>query len=129
MDVVVSTVKMWSIVGSNNEMNGKWEIPSYAEVSGFYDFMLTKVNKDLSGMVDGSYCEIAFEEIEANPVLAIVKIYNQLGLDYSEDYLKKINEFVESNSDYQKNTYNISKEEVDIVNSKMEQHKIRYGYI
>jgi hypothetical protein len=129
IDVVASTVKMWSIVGSNNEMNGKWEIPSCAEVSGFYDFMLTKVNKDLSGMAEGSYCEIAFEEIEANPVLAIKKIYSELGLNCSEELMHKINGFVENNRDYQKNIYSISKEEVEIVNSKMEQHKIRYGYL
>lgn len=129
LDVVPSTVKMWSIVGSNNELNGKWENPTCAEVSEFYRRLLTKVESDFKSLPAGSFTEISFEEIEKNPVSAIKKIYKSIGLNYSEEYLERIRKFVDNNKDYQKNIYTISKEEKTIVSSCLEQQMIRYGYL
>lgn len=129
LDVVPSTMKMWSIVGSNNEMNGKWSSPKCEEVAEFYDFLLRKVHADLMKLPKDDYTEIAFEEIESDPAKAIKKIYDSLGISYSEAYLGRIIQFVDNNSDYQKNRYSISNEDAEIVRSKMKQHMIRYGYI
>lgn len=128
-DVVPSTVKMWSIVGSNNELNGKWKSPSCSEVAEFYKRLLTKVDDDLKKLPSGSYTEVSFEEIEKDPVAAIKNIYDSLGLEYSDEYLERIKKFADNNKDYQKNIYNISKEEKEIVSSTLEQHIIRYGYL
>ena len=103
--VVPSTVLMWNIVGTQNAMNNHWEKPSVKEVSKLLYKMIQKVENDSSSLPKERYYEVKFEELEKNPVHEIKQIYDQLSVEFSEQFEKQISEFLISVQDYQKNKY------------------------
>lgn len=105
--VVPSSIRMWDIVGTQNTMNSKWVKPSVKEVSEVLSSMMKKIENDAKTLPKERYYELKFEELEKDPVNEIKQIYNQLNVQFSEQFEKQIKEFLISVSDYQKNKYTI----------------------
>ena len=105
--VVPSTIRMWDIVGTQNAMNRKWVKPSVKEVSELLSSMMQKIEHDSKSLPKERYCELKFEELENDPVNAIKQIYDQLDVEFSEQFEEQIKEFLISVSHYQKNKYSI----------------------
>lgn len=54
---------------------------------------------------DGQYCDVAFEDLEADKIGQVSRIYKQLSLPGFEDLEPRLRHYVESISDYEKNKY------------------------
>jgi hypothetical protein len=103
--VVLSTVRMWDIVGSQNTMNRKWTKPKVNETSDLLLRMMQKIDSDLKELPKDRHFEIKFEDLEQNPVNEIKAIYKHLNVEFSTEFEKQINEFLISVKEYQKNKY------------------------
>jgi omega-hydroxy-beta-dihydromenaquinone-9 sulfotransferase len=53
----------------------------------------------------GNYCEVAFEELERDPIGEIRKIYQTLNLPDFATFEPSLHEYVNSLAGYQKNTF------------------------
>lgn len=103
--VVPSTIRMWDIVGAQNAMNTKWTKPTVKETSELLVDMLYKVEYDLRKLPEDKYCEIKFEELEQNPIEHIKSIYSRLNVEFSDEFEKQIQEFLQTVKEYKKNKY------------------------
>jgi omega-hydroxy-beta-dihydromenaquinone-9 sulfotransferase len=108
--VVPSTQRMWDIIGLQNSMNTNWQKPGIDEVSDFLADMLDAIEKDLKKIPDNRKIEIKFEDFEISPKESIKNIYNHLNLVFTADFEMKLNEFLLSIKDYQKNKYTLPEE-------------------
>jgi omega-hydroxy-beta-dihydromenaquinone-9 sulfotransferase len=127
--VVPSTQRMWDIVGSQNSMNTNWQKPGIDEVSDFLANMLGIIEKDLKNIPDNRKIEIKFEDFENNPKESIKNIYNHLNLVFTADFEMKLNEFLLSIKDYQKNKYSLPAEDKKIIDGFLKPWMVRYNYI
>jgi hypothetical protein len=108
---------MWDIVGTQNSMNTHWQKPTILEVSEVLNDMLNTIEKDLNKLTVNRKYEIKFEEFEKNPKETIKSMYNHFNIEYSTEFDLKLNEFLLSISDYQKNKYTLPEENKTIINS------------
>ncbi|MEI6852669.1 MAG: sulfotransferase [Bacteroidota bacterium] len=129
LDVVPSTVKMWSIVGSQNTMNGLWKNPEIPDVTRILNSLLKKVESDKHLIPQGSFTEIRFEELEKDVTGTLRKAYSDIGLTFSSLFEEKLNTFVEENKDYKKNRYALNNVEKELILQKLQPHFERLGYL
>jgi omega-hydroxy-beta-dihydromenaquinone-9 sulfotransferase len=54
---------------------------------------------------DAHYCEVRFEELEADPAATVARIYDQLRLPGFDEFSPKLQSYVESLAGYRKNEY------------------------
>jgi len=129
VDVVPSTVRMWSIVGSQNTMNRYWKNPEISDVSEILNSLLDRVEQDKHLIPQGAYTEIRFEDIEQDAVAALKKAYTNIGLEFSEDYEQVIRKYLEEITDYEKNNYSLRDGEKEIILQHLKPHIIRQHYL
>ena len=128
LDVVPSTVRMWSIVGSQNTLNRRWKNPEIPDVSSILNSLLEKVESDKHLIPAGSFTEIRFEDLEKDVTGTLHKAYNDIGLNFSDAFEKKLLQFVDENKEYKKNSYSLTIGEKDVILHKLGQHIKRLGY-
>jgi omega-hydroxy-beta-dihydromenaquinone-9 sulfotransferase len=128
LDVVPSTVKMWSIVGSQNTMNRMWKNPEITDVIETLDSLLEKVEKDKIYIPQGSFAEIKFEDLEKDVINTLKKAYKEIGLNFSVQFEQKMQTFLKENKDYKKNRYSLQTEEKDLISRKLAPHFKRMNY-
>ncbi len=118
MKVVPSTIHMWNIVADGNSLKRGWKEPNVSDtISVLRDFLgyVAEVRKKL----DNPFAEIRFEELEADPVRMLKKIYSELDLQWSDAFETAARKFLSANSSYKKNIYKLTAEEQETINLRM----------
>ncbi len=128
LDVVPSTVKMWSIVGSQNTMNRLWKNPEIADVSLILLSLLDKIEADKHLIPKDSFTEIRFEHLEKDVISTLRKAYQEIGLNFSEQFQQNLLAFLEENKNYKKNSYSLSETDKNIILDKLQKHNQRLAY-
>jgi omega-hydroxy-beta-dihydromenaquinone-9 sulfotransferase len=128
LDVVPSTVKMWSIVGSQNTMNRLWKNPEIPDVIEILNSLLEQVENDKLIIPKGAFTEIKFEDMEKDVISTLKKVYKDIGLEFSEVFEKRLLTFLEENKDYEKNRYSLQTEEKALILQKLQPHFRRLEY-
>ncbi len=70
-----------------------------------YERMFDAYFEDLSLIPEGNFCELRFDELEANPIDEIKSVYEQLSLDNYEGFKPDLARYVSSLKGYQKNKF------------------------
>jgi hypothetical protein len=120
---------MWSIVGSQNTMNGLWKNPEIPDVITLLNNLLDKIEKDKHYIPQGSYTEVRYEDMEKDVTATLKKAYGDIGLTFSEGFEARLKEFLVENKDYEKNSYSLKKEEKDLILQKLQPHFRRLEYL
>jgi predicted small secreted protein len=71
-----------------------------------YNEMYDAFFKDRNLLDDGQFIDIAFEDIEAQPLEVIKKIYGDLKIDGFEQMKPDLDNYIQEYSNYEKNKYN-----------------------
>jgi hypothetical protein len=129
LDVVPSTVKMWSIVGSQNTMNRFWKNPEIPDVVNLLYTLLEKIEHDKHFIPQESYTEIRFEDLEKDVIGSLKKAYSEIGLRFTEHFEKSIKAFLDENKDYKKNRYTLQTKEKELILQKLQPHFKRLEYL
>jgi omega-hydroxy-beta-dihydromenaquinone-9 sulfotransferase len=111
LNVIPSTVHMWSVFGRQNAMRSEWSPPSVADVISGFSYISTRLKDDLAGLPQERCASIAFEELEQDPIKIMKDVYSRLGLDFSEATATNITKFLHANANYKKNEYKLSEKE------------------
>jgi hypothetical protein len=114
-EVVPSTINMWKIVIDQNKLNRKGSIPGIDEVSKGYEKLLKVVKNDSVVIPDGNFVEIKFEDLEADPINEIRKIYNGLQMPFDELFHHRLETFMDSLKTYKKNVFHLTESEKEMI--------------
>lgn len=106
--VVPSTIRMWTTVSSHNAMNHNGCPPKVEEVAGFYKTLLQEVHKELAGLPAQQQVAVSYEELVAQPVETLQRIYQSLDIPFSAAFENRLKQYLEQNRNYEKNTYQLS---------------------
>jgi hypothetical protein len=126
--VVPSTIKLWSLVGRDNNMGGKFKIPEIHEVSDVYHKMYKKIEADFGTLDNTRFCHVRYEDMEADPVNSVKKIYNRLGFQFSDDFQKKLESYIQSLGSYQKNEFNLNTEQKKVILTSLKDYMHGFNY-
>jgi hypothetical protein len=126
--VVPSTINMWNIVAQQNKLKGKWKEPSVAEVTDVLNEMLSSIRKNLDELPAGTWSEVNFETFEKNPVAAIKRIYEEIGLNFTDEFEIRINDYLSGLKDFKKNVFTLRNEDKESIRNMMTDHFYHYHY-
>jgi hypothetical protein len=115
VDVVPSTIKMWTTVCRQNTMNKILKFPEFTEVTDYLIQMENKIFTDLSIIAESDYCEIKYENLEKDPVSEIKNGYKKLGIEMNINTINKIHNFLKEIGAFKKNEHHLNKEEQDYI--------------
>jgi hypothetical protein len=114
--VVPSTIRMWNIIARENKLKKGWKEPTVAETALVLRTYLDHV-AECRHRLDNLFTEVCFEELEKSPISVLKKIYSELEIPWTDGFETAVNEFLWVNEGFEKNTYNLSPEEQDTIQS------------
>ena len=127
-EVIPSTIHMWKIVLEQNRLNRNAYIPEPEEVARGFNKLLSTIKRDRVFIPQGNYFEMRFEDLEADPVGEIRKIYSQFRMPFDEGLGSKMQAYMENLKNYQKNEYQLKDEEKELIRRQLFQHMQIYNY-
>lgn len=126
--VIPSTIKLWDFVGHDNNLNRNFTTPDISEVADIFGKLYEKVATDFKEIDTGKYCHVKYEDIEADPVKSVKQIYHDLGYEFSGNFENNLKMYVESIGTYQKNEFNLTEEQKQIIQTPLKDYMSNYGY-
>jgi len=114
--VVPSTIRMWNIVAEQNKLKKGWTSPSISEATSVLRTYLDHVAQT-SQKLDNPFVELRFEDLEEKPLKVLKQIYSDLDIAWSGAFETAVNQFLQNNSEFEKNTYLLSPEEAETIQS------------
>lgn len=85
--------------------------------------------RDTAGLARNQVAEVAFEDLERDPVGELARIYGRLGLDMSPQFRQRLRDYLEGVADHQKNRFPPLADEVRrAVDAQMGPFLARWGY-
>lgn len=127
-EVVPSTIYMWDIVQRQNCLNTNSDRPSIEDVLTVMDKVLTTINNDLQILPADSRAEIRFDELEKNPLRVLQMLYLTLGLPFLPEFERNIRNFYPEFKAFNKNEFNLTPEDYDLIRERMKVHMDQYKY-
>jgi hypothetical protein len=118
LDVIPSTMRMWSIIGPRNVIRGTWRNPSMEEVIDAYNFLERRAREQLSRVPHHRKIEVSFEELEKDPTAVLQSIYHRFDMNVSPALEKRWERFISSAQSYQKNRYFLSPVEKELIHTR-----------
>jgi omega-hydroxy-beta-dihydromenaquinone-9 sulfotransferase len=126
--VIPSTINMWNIVAKQNRLKGRWKEPAIKETSEVLNRMLNQIRKDLSALPTGSYTEVNFETFEKDVPLSLKKIYQDIGLDYTEDFEENVQTYLSGLRNYKKNVFKLDDKDKQCIQEILTEQFNNYHY-
>ena len=112
----------WKIEGKHNSLREGNTVPSLENAIKTYDHVISIIKNDLKKLPESDYCTIRFEELENTPVPTLHNALSSIGVNLNEEQLRHLNGFAGSLKNYKKNDYNLSKEQIEYIQSKLHHH-------
>ena len=116
MMVVPSTIRMWNIIARENKLKKDWKEPTVAETATVLRTYLDHV-AEYRHRLDNPFTEVRFEELEKSPISVLKKIYSELEIPWTDGFETAVHEFLWVNEGFEKNTYELSTEERNAIQS------------
>lgn len=126
--VVPSTMHLWKVMADGNRLKGKPYHPSMEEVTAGLDLFYSVIQKDKELVKKGQFCEVAYEDLENDPMGTIGKIYSELGLDLTEEAERGIRVSLEQSRGFKKNSYTFGNDGKKVVQERLTGHFKHYHY-
>jgi len=73
-------------------------LDNYAAMEGAYDIEISRIPVE-------DVCELRFEDLERDPIGQLQYIYQELGLEWTERFERRLRKYLRSVSDYKKNAH------------------------
>jgi hypothetical protein len=128
MTVVPSAKRLWNIMWAENGLKRGWKAPETGEVASMLGSFLEYVSLESRKLDDKQFSEVRFEDLEKDPMQELERIYSDLDLPLGNEFRANVMQFLKENSDYRKNTYELSEEEREIIRSALQNASVRDGY-
>jgi hypothetical protein len=125
-----STIKLWNSLDSVQSLQSTTE-PSQLQAFVIQSLksMYTAFEIDRASLAPDQLIEVTYEELIADPVTVVGRIYDQLEMGSYDDVRKRLTERVQSEKNYQTNKLELSPEEEAFVLREWHDYAARYGYL
>jgi hypothetical protein len=127
MEVIPSTIRMWTVVGKQNSMNNRWKPPQISEVTSFYCRMMQEIKSQLAEIPDSRKTEISYDELVSAPVATLQKAYQSINMDFLPEFEQQLASFLEENRDYEKNNYTLSNQDKVAICQALKEHTTQFS--
>jgi omega-hydroxy-beta-dihydromenaquinone-9 sulfotransferase len=127
-DVVPSSIHMWKIVQDQNKLNRKGRYPGIPEVVEGLDRILTAIRCDLPYIPGERVYEMKFEDLDADPVSEMRKLYSWFGLPLDEPLIRALENFTDSMKGYRKNEFSLNEAEKQLIRERLNHHMQFFNY-
>jgi hypothetical protein len=127
--IIPSSINMWHIVAQDNSLKGGWKKPTIDETSEVLEKFFRSVDENKFKLGNNEFTEVKYEDLEANPVKELKRIYTELNFEFSDEFEARIIQFMEEKKDYKKNVFTLTSEEKSIINNRLNLYFQTYNYI
>ncbi len=127
-DVIPSTIHMWEILQRQNRLNNPVTPPTFNEVTGILENLLSAIEHDRKNLSRDQYTELRFEDLEKEPVVVLRKIYHEIGLAFTDEFEANINRFMKETANFQKNIFSLKPGERSYIREHLCSYMTKYGY-
>jgi len=127
-EVIPSTIKLWTLVGDDNNLKGHNNLPDISEVSDICNKLYKKIDADFINLTSDRYCHLKYEDLEKDPVNSVRRIYETLGYDFSPTFENNMKNYINSLGTYQKNKFELKEEQKKHINTNLKDYMLNYGY-
>ena len=110
-----SNLKMWRKLIAAATLNQTAAVPLEANLVDFYQRLMRRFFEDAVLIPPNRLVQLRFEDLEADPMGQIERIYESLGLSGFAQAAPKIHEYLLSNRLYSKNTYSFDEASLERV--------------
>ena len=93
-----------------------------------YPRMLERLYADTADLDESRFVEIAYADLDQNPLACLERIYDRLGLGDFERQAPRFDAYLEGIRGYQKNPHRFTAETLDRVDSAWGEYLARWGY-
>ena len=90
--------------------------------------MYEAFERDRATVPPGQFCEVRYEELVADPVGQVRRVYEELGLGGFEEVRPAVAKHMEGQADYKRNRYQIAPELRAEIARRWSQYIAKYGY-
>lgn len=90
--------------------------------------MIEEYERSKKTLTEDEIIEVKYEDLIADPLSELGKIYHKLDLKGFEESVESIQEFIKTQHQYKANKHIISKEIINDVNNNWEKYREKYGY-
>jgi omega-hydroxy-beta-dihydromenaquinone-9 sulfotransferase len=111
LDVVPSTIHMFTIVQRQNCLNNDGSIPTVKEVTDFYLEFIRELKGQFSSLPEDRVHEVRFEDLEKNPKSVLQSIYAKFNLPVDPTFFA----LLDDSQPYVKNRYLLNKEDKEYI--------------
>ncbi len=129
IDVVPSSIHMWTIVQHQNALSNLEHKPSVREIVTFYKDMIAKMDQDLASIPENRKTLIRYEDLERNPLDCLRQVYSSLSMTFTDQFEDAIIAFLKETGSFEKNIFNLTDEEKSFICYELKEHMKVYGYI
>ena len=122
-----STVNLWTKLSRVHGL----QIPKGGQkleerVLSYFEDMYDSFFEAAPSIRKGNLCEISYDELVANPLATLERIYTELDLGDFEKNRESFQKFADSQKGYQKNKFDISDEMKEIISKRWKKYFDRY---
>ncbi len=126
--IVPSAIYTWNIMSEENAFKSGWKKPTIDEAARIVDEFWRSVNENKKRLKENEFAEVKYEDLEADPVEELKRIYKELNLEFSNQFETSIIQFMEEKKNYKKNVFNLTMEEKNIIEKKLSHYFKAYNY-
>lgn len=109
-EVFPSTVRLWKTLWETQGV----QKPDYDRleeyVFGTFERMYARFEAERSAIAPGCYAEVKYHDLVAEPLAELQRVYGELGLEGFADARPRVESFVESLGEYQRNRHRVPPE-------------------
>ncbi len=124
-----STVNLWTkLAKTHGFQNPKGGAELEEKVLRNFEQMYDAFCEDVGEIPQGNLCEVAYDELVANPVDAMERIYRELGIGGFDERRNVFEDFAAAQKSYRKNKFELSPEIKEVIKTRWKKYFDRYGY-
>ncbi|MBR4751229.1 MAG: sulfotransferase [Thermoguttaceae bacterium] len=122
-----STVNLWTKLAKTHGFQNPKGGPELEEkVLRNFEQMYDAFCEDVQEIPQGNFCEVTYDELVAQPVETIEKIYRELGIDGFDERKEEFTRFAATQKSYRKNKFELSPEMKETINKRWKKYFDRY---
>ena len=116
-EVIPSTKRMWSVLGPQNNLRGRWRNPSTREVIDVYNLLERTADLALAELPGRKKAEVSYARLTEEPMKVMEELYRHLGLPVSKALRNRWTRKIDDARSYKKNRHALSEEDASLIRS------------
>jgi hypothetical protein len=127
-EVYLSSLNLWNKSFAKARLQEPSDELVQNQILNWYVEMFELYERDKGLIPHGNLTELKFEDLEAEPIVELEKIYTRLDLPNFDCFRRKALEYLHGLKKYQKNVYQLDEKAKTIVREKWRNTFEKYGY-